>query len=95
MHVCVYTFFKTLLFYVIVCMSTHAHICTGMHVSIYELSPSAYRSPKVELDTPRTGLIGGHDLPSLGTGNQTGVNFLTSEQLSNPTCDARYYQCEI
>lgn len=81
---CVYTLFKTLLVYLIVCVSTRAHVCTGMHVSIYELSPSAYRSPKVELDTPRTRLIGGHDLPSLGTGNQTGVNFLTSETALQP-----------
>lgn len=84
MCVCVCTlFFKTLLFYLSVCVSTCAHICTGMHVSIYELSPSAYISPKVELDTPRTRLIGGHDLPSSGTGNQTGLN-LTSETALQP-----------
>ena len=63
---CVYTLFKTLLFYLIVCVSTRAHICTGMHVNIYELSPSAYRSPKVELNTPRTRLIGGSWSSQLG-----------------------------
>lgn len=64
---------------VCVCMSTHAHMGTGLHVSMCELSPSAYRSSKGELDPPATRVIGGHDPSNLGTGTQTGVIFLTAE----------------